>query len=286
MASTASAAAGPSSSSSAPRTTSIGRSTSSARPASRCARSSARPRPPTSTPASNARRRSCARRLLASELHGQDDELAEAGRSASRPARALGDRRGGRRGRAPPGRDRGAARRSRERAHRGMGPADRGACAHERIGVRAEALAAGRPSSAAVERRRAALGALADELRRRPGAQAGDDPVSAGMQRMAESLQPAWRPSTALAAQATTPRGAPGWPRCTRRPNARPGWRGGSRRCSAAAAGLALGAPRSRGGAGRALGELCEVAATRATPPASARRARGPDARRARARTR
>ena len=61
--------------------------------------------------------------------------------------------------------------------------------AHERISVRAEALASRRTDLVrSIDRRRAALGALADELAAATGARAGDDPVSAGIERISESL--------------------------------------------------------------------------------------------------
>ena len=66
-------------------------------------------------------------RLLASELHGQDDELADAERERRRGARTPGPSSTRSSPRSPERRigDRGAARRARERAHRGLGPADR-----------------------------------------------------------------------------------------------------------------------------------------------------------------
>ena len=64
-------------------------------------------------------------RLLASELHGHDAELAGAeARAAERARGARRARREARRGQRAPHGDRGAARRARERAHRGLGPAD------------------------------------------------------------------------------------------------------------------------------------------------------------------
>jgi chromosome segregation ATPase len=63
--------------------------------------------------------------------------------------------------------------------------------AHERLTVRAEALAARRSELAgAIERRRAALGALAEEIRTTP-LRAGDDPVDQGLERIGEALSEA-----------------------------------------------------------------------------------------------
>ncbi len=62
--------------------------------------------------------------------------------------------------------------------------------AHERISVRAEALGARLAElTRGLERRRAALGALAEELAQATGARAGDDPVTAGIERIGESLE-------------------------------------------------------------------------------------------------
>ena len=64
--------------------------------------------------------------------------------------------------------------------------------AHERLSVRAEALGARRGELArAIERRRAQLGALAEELAAATGAREGDDPVAAGLERIGESLSEA-----------------------------------------------------------------------------------------------
>ncbi len=61
--------------------------------------------------------------------------------------------------------------------------------AHERLTVRAEALGSRRVELAgALERRRAALGALATELAETVGAGAGADPVAAGLERIATEL--------------------------------------------------------------------------------------------------
>jgi chromosome segregation ATPase len=62
--------------------------------------------------------------------------------------------------------------------------------AHERLSVRAEALSGRRAELAGdLERRRAALGALADEAP--PTADAGDDPVGSGLERISRALEAA-----------------------------------------------------------------------------------------------
>jgi chromosome segregation ATPase len=62
--------------------------------------------------------------------------------------------------------------------------------AHERLSVRAEALSVRRAELAGeLERRRAALGALADEAP--PTADAGDDPVGSGLERISRALEAA-----------------------------------------------------------------------------------------------
>ena len=137
-------------------------------------------------------------RLLAAELLGHEDQLADAQTKATkaREARAkldaelaaLNERRSAI--------EEKLAARDRERTESwGRLTAVRGAS--ERLSVRAEALAARRTElAAAVDRRRASLGALADELASATGAGAGDDPVAAGLERIGESLEKA---STALA---------------------------------------------------------------------------------------
>ncbi|MDX6581563.1 MAG: chromosome segregation protein [Solirubrobacterales bacterium] len=131
--------------------------------------------------------------LLASELHGHDDELAGAERAAaaSRETRgaidaklaAVAERRAGIE-------EQLAARESERTEAWGRLTAVR--AAHERISVRAEALAARRAELIrGLDRRRAALGALAEELAEATGARAGDDPVSAGIERIGESLRAA-----------------------------------------------------------------------------------------------
>jgi chromosome segregation protein len=129
-------------------------------------------------------------KLLAAELHGHDDELAAAEAQArqSRDARAeldaklavVAERRAGIESEL-------AERESTRTEAWGRLTAVR--AAHERISVRAEALASRRAEMIrGLDRRRAALGALAEELAKATGAKAGDDPVAAGMERIGESL--------------------------------------------------------------------------------------------------
>ena len=129
-------------------------------------------------------------RLLASELRGQDDELAGAERAATtaREARSKLDAKlaevASRRSAIEV---RLSARESQRTEAWGRLTAVR--AAHERISVRAEALAARRAGLLrSLERRRAALGALAEELAAATGARTGDDPVAAGIERIGESL--------------------------------------------------------------------------------------------------
>ncbi len=145
--------------------------------------------------------------------------------------------------------------------------------AHERLTVRAEALAARRGQMVvALDRRRAALGALADELAKATGARGRRRPGRAGLERIGESL---------AAALEGAGRGARRGDR--RRPGAGPRARarGGRARGADRAArrgharqpppGLALGADRARGGAaGRARASSARPPPTPATPPASA----------------
>ncbi len=132
-------------------------------------------------------------RLLASELHGQDDELAGAERAAAtaRAARAKLDAKlaevAARRSAIE---EQLSARESQRTEAWGRLTAVR--AAHERISVRAEALAGRRAELLrSLERRRAALGALAEELAAATGARDGDDPVAAGIERIGESLSTA-----------------------------------------------------------------------------------------------
>jgi len=130
-------------------------------------------------------------RLLAAELRGHDDELAAAERAAgaAREARAKLDATLADVNRRRTGIEEQLAARESERTE-AWGRLTAVRAAHERISVRAEALAARRAGLLqGIERRRAALGALADELAEATGARAGDDPVSAGIERIAESLR-------------------------------------------------------------------------------------------------
>jgi chromosome segregation ATPase len=138
-------------------------------------------------------------KLLASELCGQESELADAERAAAEAREKRGKIDGelaevSKRRTAIEER---LADRDRERTE-AWGRLTAVRAAHERISVRAEALASRRTElAAALERRRAALGALADEIAEATGARAGDDPISAGLERIAESLA---RAGEALAA--------------------------------------------------------------------------------------
>ena len=130
-------------------------------------------------------------RLLADELRAQSSELDGAERDA---ARAREERQGVEAEQAKVGHRRSEiegrlAERDRERtAVWGRLTALR--AAHERLSVRGEALAGRRAELAAeLERRRAALGALADEFP--PTGGAGGDPVASGLERISSALQAA-----------------------------------------------------------------------------------------------
>ena len=132
-------------------------------------------------------------RLLAAELHGHDDELAAAERAAgtAREARAGLDSKLAEVATRRSGIEEQLAARESERTE-AWGRLTAVRAAHERLSVRSEALAARRAELIrGLDRRRAALGALAQELAEATGARAGDDPVSAGIERIAESLQAA-----------------------------------------------------------------------------------------------
>ena len=132
-------------------------------------------------------------RLLAAELHGHDDELGAAERSAAaaREVRAGLDAKLAEVAKRRSAVEEKLAARESERTE-AWGRLTAVRAAHERISVRAEALAARRTELIRnLDRRRAALGALADELAEATGARAGDDPVSAGVERVGESLQAA-----------------------------------------------------------------------------------------------
>ena len=129
-------------------------------------------------------------RLLASELSGHDAELAQAETRAGE-ARGIRDEIDAElvavNARRTAIEEQLAARdRSRTEA---WGRLTAVRAAHERLSVRAEALASRRGDLAAsLERRRATLGALADELARATGAGSGQDAVAAGLERIGESL--------------------------------------------------------------------------------------------------
>ena len=130
-------------------------------------------------------------RLLASELRGQDTELAAAEREAggAREARAQLDTRLADVNRRRTEIEERLAERDRERTE-AWGRLTAVRAAHERLTARAEALAARRGELAtALDRRRAALGALAEELATAAGAAASDDPVGVGLDRIAEALE-------------------------------------------------------------------------------------------------
>ena len=129
-------------------------------------------------------------RLLASELHGHDGELAGAEASAvsARQARDAIDAKLSEVNERRTAIETQLAERESERTE-AWGRLTAVRAAHERISVRAEALASRRTDLVhSIDRRRAALGALADELAAATGARAGDDPVSAGIERISESL--------------------------------------------------------------------------------------------------
>jgi chromosome segregation ATPase len=130
-------------------------------------------------------------RLIASELHAHDAELAgaEAQAAKAREARsALDAELAAVNGRRTEIEQRLAAR-DRERTE-AWGRLTAVRAAHERLTVRAEALASRRAQLAdELDRRRQALGALAAELERATGARAGDDPVAVALGRVDESLR-------------------------------------------------------------------------------------------------
>ena len=128
--------------------------------------------------------------LLSSELCGQDAELAAAEKraAAARAAQSKLDAELAAVAARRTGIEEQLAQRDRDRTE-SWGRLTAVRAAHERITVRAEALASRRSEIAvALDRRRAALGALADELAAATGARAGDDPVGAGLERIGESL--------------------------------------------------------------------------------------------------
>ncbi len=132
-------------------------------------------------------------RLLASELSGHEAGLDEANRKAA-AAREVRDQLDAELGKIAKRRtaiEEQLAARDRRRTE-AWGRLTAVRAAHERISVHAEALASRRADLArGLDRRRAALGALADELSEAIGASSGDDPVAAGLERVSESLQQA-----------------------------------------------------------------------------------------------
>ena len=169
-------------------------------------------------------------RLLADELRAQSSELDGAEREA---AKAREERQRVEAEQAKVGRRRNEiegrlAQRDRERtAVWGRLTALR--AAHERLSVRGEALAGRRAELAAeLERRRAALGALADE--RPPTGDAGDDPVAlrAGADLLGARRRRA-RPSSAPGPRRARTSGRPRWRGSARRPSGRQARRGASR---------------------------------------------------------
>ncbi len=130
-------------------------------------------------------------RLLASALHGHEAELAAAERAAAaaRDARAAIDTELAKVNERRTAIEQQLAERDRERTE-AWGRLTAIRAAHERLSARAEALASRRAELArSLERRRAVLGSLGDEMAEAIGAGAGGDPVSAGLDRIAESLE-------------------------------------------------------------------------------------------------
>jgi chromosome segregation ATPase len=132
-------------------------------------------------------------RLLASELHSQEADLATAERDAAtaREARAALDAKLAEVNHRRTGIEERLAERDRERTE-SWGRLTAVRAAHERLTVRAEALAARRAELAgALDRRRAALGAMADELTGANAAGSEDDPIGVGLDRIEEELHAA-----------------------------------------------------------------------------------------------
>ena len=132
-------------------------------------------------------------RLLASELSGQETELAaaEAEATRAREARAKFDGDLAEVNRRRTAIEERLAERDRERTE-AWGRLTAVRAAHERLTVRGEALAARRGELLrAIERRRETLGTLAAEFAEATGARSGDDPVGVGLNRIGESLDAA-----------------------------------------------------------------------------------------------
>ncbi|MGH2953699.1 MAG: chromosome segregation SMC family protein [Solirubrobacterales bacterium] len=129
-------------------------------------------------------------RLLASDLAAQDAELAAAEREAAkaREARAELDAQLGEVNRRRTEIEERLADRDRERTE-AWGRLTAIRAAHERLSVRAEALASRRSQLAtALERSRATLGALAEEVAGASSGDAGADPMAAGLARIETAL--------------------------------------------------------------------------------------------------
>jgi chromosome segregation ATPase len=128
-------------------------------------------------------------RLLGSELHSHEADLASAERRAgqARDARAAIESELAETNRRRTEIEESLAQRDRERTE-AWGRLTAIRAAHERLTVRAEALASRRAELAAsLERRRATLGSLASELGARDGARNGD-PFEVGLERISEAL--------------------------------------------------------------------------------------------------
>jgi chromosome segregation ATPase len=130
-------------------------------------------------------------RLLAAELRAHEAELEEAERRAAsaREARAEIDAELAEANRRRTAIEERLAERDRERTE-AWGRLTAMRAAHERLTVRAEALASRRAELAAsLERSRTALGALAEELEAAQSARSAESAVTSGLARIAESLE-------------------------------------------------------------------------------------------------
>jgi chromosome segregation ATPase len=130
-------------------------------------------------------------RLLAAELHGHERGLAaaEGDAAAAREARSKLDAELAEVNERRTEIEEQLADRDRERTE-AWGRLTAVRAAHERLTVRAEALANRRAQlDAELERRRQSLGSLAEELARATGARGADDPVAVGLSRIGEALE-------------------------------------------------------------------------------------------------
>jgi chromosome segregation ATPase len=130
-------------------------------------------------------------RLLAAELRGHEHELAaaEAEAGAAREARCKLDAELAEVNERRTEIEEQLADRDRERTE-AWGRLTAVRAAHERLTVRAEALAGRRTQLAAeLDCRRQALGSLAEELARATGARGSDNPVAVGLSRIGEALE-------------------------------------------------------------------------------------------------